>query len=408
MLSEIMKKSFKIDNQDSDLATFERVIAFTHPEFKALKKDGKPSYEHPQFHHVTPIFRFLPGNNEPYCIHALNMFEKEDVEDYAWECQTLLERPISQSVESDENELNVRIVMQNIMNNGVFLHPVDKTATTMTKELTELVDYCFHAWDKWLSTQVKSNLAHEDARFSGVLLDEVVDACSYVADKLVDLARLDHMNQGQFSALRVNQKFALLAKSLIQIYLERLDGYVEDYLSELGQYLFKTMGYEKELRIETKRYVDLVLMHQLSTRSAKLGMEHTGINCEREVELKSPSTFIYTQRHGGLKADDIRRSYRWLFIKAWLYSWLKENEVSASKAARAIAEEDRFFYLDTELKKIGKADGLEETDDECFSRRQKTLNTEFSKWNKSLTDFGYISNNLFSKSKKGYEKQLNK
>lgn len=242
-----MKKSFKIDSQDSDLATFERLITSTHPEFQALKKDGKPSYEHRFFHHITLTFHFLPGNNKPYCIHALNIFEKEDVEDYAWECQTLLERPISQLVTSDEDELNVRIAMQTLMNYGLFLHPIDKVTTTMTVELEKLVDYCCNAWCRWLGTLVNANLQHKKAWFTRALLDDVVEMCSYVADTLVDLARLEQMNKGPFSDLRVNQKYALLAKSLLQMYLDRLGGYIEDHLAELKQYI----GYEKELKIDT-------------------------------------------------------------------------------------------------------------------------------------------------------------
>ncbi|WP_010434581.1 MULTISPECIES: hypothetical protein [Vibrio] len=397
------RQPFTIDCKDKDLQVFELNIVEHHPELKQLKIGGKLSYEHPQFHELSIKVSDMPGNSKPYCIFAMNLFGLDDIEEYYWECQKLLERPISQLVKNDSLELSVRAEMHRIMHTIEFRHPYNNEVTLMARELVELVEHCCYAWDNWLFTVLKAQIGNEEAMFTPELLTEIIDKCSYVADQLVLLSKLPVMNTGAFEEFRPNQKYALLAKSLLQLYQDTIVSHVQCLVDDLQSELLTTMGYEKLLRIDTKRYVDMVLYYELSKRAAELEMEHTGIKYEREVELKSPNAFIYTRLHGGYKASDIRATYRWLFIKAWLYSWLKVNAVSANKAAEEMAKNDRFFYLDKVSRKVGK-DGVVESDDECYARRQKQLNSEFSKWKKYDGPFSYISDSLFSKSRNAYEK----
>ena len=49
------RENFKIDKNDPDLKTFELYIAEWHPEFRELRQNGQPSYEHPDFWVVLPI-----------------------------------------------------------------------------------------------------------------------------------------------------------------------------------------------------------------------------------------------------------------------------------------------------------------------------------------------------------------
>ncbi|MFS1488140.1 hypothetical protein BCT96_014480 [Vibrio splendidus] len=402
-----MVNYYKIPADDPDLQMFEMYIAENHPQIKQLRVDNQPSYEHPKFYELSFATDDLPGNENPLSVFAMNLFGLEDAEDYYWECQTLLERPISQLVKDDELEFNVRSEMHRIMNTSKFPHPWDNEQTTMSKELLALVEHCCLAWEEWLAVMVKAQLPGEEALFTQEHLNNVTEASAYVTEQLIVLAKLNVLNEGQFEHLRVNQKYALLAKSLLQIYQEKIVTYVQEYVDELQAHLFKTMGYEKLIRINSKRYVDIVLFYQIGLCSAELEMEHTGVKCPRSKEIKSPNDFIYTRLHGGYKAADIRVSYRWLFIKVWLYSWLKVNDVSANKAARFVAEDDRFFYLDKRLRRLGRKDeeGLVETNEQCYTRRQKQLNSEFSLWKKYKGPFTYISNNLFKKSERGYEKQ---
>ncbi|SHO19266.1 Putative uncharacterized protein [Moritella viscosa] len=293
--------------------------------------------------------------------------------------------------------------MHKVMNQ--WQHYDSSDLSTMSKELNDLVEHCCFAWDNWLTTVIKAQLAKEEACFSQIHLEKVKDTCTYVAEQLVLLAKSDAMQQGELSELRINQKYALLAKSLVQLYQEKMVIHVQEFFGEIQADLVRTMGYETLLRMNTKRYVDLVLYHQLSLHSAELEMKHTGIKYKRDVELKSPNAFIYTRLHGGLKADDIRVSYRWLFINAWLCSWLKVNDVSANKAALHIAKDDLFFYLKDDSEKLNDY-GEVATLEERHARRQKRLNTEFSKWKKYSGNFAYISDGLFKKSSRGYRNQI--
>ncbi|MBF4247783.1 hypothetical protein EA004_22825, partial [Vibrio anguillarum] len=98
------RQPFTIDCKDKDLQVFELNIVEHHPELKQLKIGGKLSYEHPQFHELSIKVNDMPGNSKPYCIFAMNLFGLDDIEEYYWECQTLLERPISQLVKNDSLE----------------------------------------------------------------------------------------------------------------------------------------------------------------------------------------------------------------------------------------------------------------------------------------------------------------
>ncbi|MBF4391051.1 hypothetical protein EAY32_24585, partial [Vibrio anguillarum] len=208
----------------------------------------------------------------------------DDIEEYYWECQTLLERPISQLVKNDSLELSVRAEMHRIMHTIEFRHPYNNEVTLMARELVELVEHCCYAWDNWLFTVLKAQIGNEEAMFTPELLTEILDKCSYVADQLVLLSKLPVMNTGAFEEFRPNQKYALLAKSLLQLYQDTIVSHVQCLVDDLQSELLTTMGYEKLLRIDTKRYVDMVLYYELSKRAAELEMEHTGIKYEREVE----------------------------------------------------------------------------------------------------------------------------
>ena len=400
------RQPFKISPSDYDLLTFEMHVAENHPSFKAMKQGEQPSYEHPDFYQKAIEIDDLPGGNNPYSIFAMNLFGLDEVEDYYWECQVLLERPLSQLVKTEKGEHELKVAMHFLMNEVQFhaLPSGKQKATSLARDFDELVMHCCFAWDDWIATNIKAHLSKSEAIFAVEHLDKVVDTCRYVADQLVAIARLKNLNRGVLLDLRVNQKYALLAKSLLEHYQERVVTHVQEYIDDLQGELELLYGFEGALKLDSKRYVDLVLMHELSIRSDKLEREHVGVNSSRDVELKSPNAFIYTRLHGGYNAEDIRVSYRWLFINAWLYSWLKDKDISASKAAQYIAQEDRFFYLNDDKEKLTD-DGVKPSMEQLHARRAKSLNTEFSKWKNYKGPFGYISDTLFKKSSKGYRQE---
>ncbi|RMZ62303.1 hypothetical protein D9U34_19775, partial [Vibrio anguillarum] len=104
--------------------------------------------------------------------------------------------------------------------------PYNNEVTLMARELVELVEHCCYAWDNWLFTVLKAQIGNEEAMFTPELLTEILDKCSYVADQLVLLSKLPVMNTGAFEEFRPNQKYALLAKSLLQLYQDTIVSHV--------------------------------------------------------------------------------------------------------------------------------------------------------------------------------------
>ncbi|PHJ41261.1 hypothetical protein [Vibrio sp. PID17_43] len=397
------RQPFKISQSDYDLLTFEMHIAEHHPSFKAMRRKGQPSYERSFFYKKAIGIDDLPGSDNPYSIFAMNLFGLDEVEDYYWECLSLLERPVQQLVKDEKGDVRIRSILQVEANGQVFQHPTDNQLTTISKELCELVEHCCYAWDEWLKEVLAARDNKKGAMISNECLLKIVETCTYVSQQLELLARQCCSNHQKLSELRVNQRYALLASSLLQMYQERVEQHIRGYISEYATYC---LNQYEPIKINTKRYVDLVLCYELAKCSERLEQEHryAGKKISRDVELKSPNAFIYTRLHGGYKAEDIRVSYRWLFINAWLYSWLKRKDISASKAAQHIAQEDRFFYLNDDKEKLTD-DGVKPSMEQLHARRAKSLNTEFSKWKNYKGPFGYISDTLFNKSSKGYTQE---
>lgn len=87
------RKPFKIDDKDPDLELFEQCIANFHPEFYVLKKNGEPSYKHPDFCKLIFRLRYIPGNTEPYDLHALNLLTDVDISHFMHDALCVVEGP---------------------------------------------------------------------------------------------------------------------------------------------------------------------------------------------------------------------------------------------------------------------------------------------------------------------------
>ncbi|WP_318440450.1 hypothetical protein [Photobacterium leiognathi] len=98
--------------------------------------------------------------------------------------------------------------------------------------------------------------------------------------------------------------------------------------------------------LNINNYIDVILSYESSKYSERVKKEYTEVNMKRNIELLSPSSFLYMRYRFGKKADDIRRTYRWLFIKAWLYGYLKDKDLSARNVAEILADDDRFFLFE--------------------------------------------------------------
>jgi hypothetical protein len=391
----VKRESFKIDPNDPDLKIFEEAIANFHPEFYALKQDGKPSYEHPDFCDKTLAFRYLPGSKDPYDIHALNLFDEDAVKFYLYESLVLLGRPFAQLVIYQEQETKLVGLMEQAMFDVSF-YDDEGQETTGTQELQKLVNEVLGLWPslifKFLVSRKSSNpmwIFPED-------IHEIKSVCRGVAETLYLSSKDLFLNEHFKNELSAKKEYAFLVKTFLFLHNEQRDIYVQETVNTLQRVQGFPNVEGSDFRL--KPYVDLILSYELSEYAVILDKEHSGIDMEREVELQSPSTFLHMRDHQGKKANDMRATYRWLFIKAWLYSHLKGKDISASKAVFEIAKNDTFYYLDSDKRKVD-GDGYEETDDICFRRRHKTLVNELSKWRKHLqVGSGYIEGMLKVKS----------
>ncbi len=394
------RKAFGIAPEDPDLINFEMFIASSHPEFIQLKTSERPSYEHLDFHTKTLGFSYFPGCNEAYCPLALSKFEKGDVQSYEEEFLDKIKTPLYQHLHQNYFFNTTALSIIEVMDRLEIRLPTSSAPMTVNDYLEGLVDKLFQVWDEWIIEEIRAKLSKRKASLSIEILEGMITQVSAVVEELMEFANKPYLNRKELVDFPQNQKFALLSTSLYLLYKQGLEEYIEQVLNEWRLFEYETSGRDVSIVIDTKRYIDLILMHELSMKSLDIEKKQKG---RSKAKLSSPATFMYTRMHGGYKASDIRATYRWLFIKAWLYSWLKVNAVSANKAAEEIAKNDCFFYLDKVSRKVGK-DGVVESDDECYARRQKQLNSEFSKWKKYDGPFAYISDSLFSKSRNAYEK----
>ncbi|WP_305370882.1 hypothetical protein [Photobacterium leiognathi] len=146
------RESFKIDKNDPDLKTFEQAIANFHPEFYALKQNGQPSYEHPDFCEKVLTFTHLPGCNEPYDILAMNLLNEDDIKHYLHDCLVLLGRPLGQLVKVRKNELKLIKLVIEVMDSVTFDGEDGKTSGIL--ELKKLAGRVLAQWIKLLYNKI--------------------------------------------------------------------------------------------------------------------------------------------------------------------------------------------------------------------------------------------------------------
>lgn len=268
--------------------------------------------------------------------------------------------------------------------------------------------YSYSILDPWLSEYLPTIInIDKNILINNELLNEIVIKTKEVVTVLKELSQAPFMRQDvEMSLWNKDKCFAFLSTLFLTEYVGGLEDYVNEYFQSYEDYkaskkinIIYDRGYLADSGMPRwiKLYAVLILCYELLN---VLGDD------SKVDKYQSPSKFIYIYRHGGSAGDDFNITYRWLFIKAWLYSYLKNKDMSASKASLAIVKDDRFYYLDNELRIV--KDGYKETDEECFSRRKNTLTKELSKWNKHTGEFGYVSQMLFKKSMNSYEKQKKK
>jgi len=96
-------------------------------------------------------------------------------------------------------------------------------------------------------------------------------------------------------------------------------------------------------------------------------------------------------------SGNLKAQYRWLFIKACLYAYLKEYSATLTDSARQIASDDAFFYM-SDMKNL--ADCEHEVDRAVLKdARFVDLKNNLSAWANSNAKNGYIYNKIILNSK---------
>ncbi|MGR5452261.1 hypothetical protein ACP3V3_21425 [Vibrio sp. PNB22_3_1] len=395
------RESFKIDKNDPDLLMFEQVIANFHPEFYALKQNGKPSYEYPDFWKLTLRFNYIPGNTDPYDLHALNLLTDIDISHYTHDAICVVERSISQQVKTQKQHDEMRdkvfralVTIKAVDGDGIPCSAADriyqevKQFLTIWKELMPLIFESINSGgdDRWLTAKLISKMKAHANEF---------------VDMLEEAAENEALNIHVKETLTKKQKFALLTSIFMQVIEKHRGGQVDKYSAEWqGQCDLSENALNKTYYFRC--YPELIFSYEILVRLKKILRESNAKAKPKGIIGQSPSTFIHVRMSAGKKADDMRILYRWLFIKAWLYSYMKykNRNITANFCAKGMAKYDLFFT-------VGEKSNMED----FLAKRQHTLNEEFSRWTthyKKNSPEGYISQKLKERCKRHYWQAENK
>jgi len=380
-----MKNEYVISADDPDLSEFERLVADFHPQLTKFRKDGKPSYEHPLFFHEAPTANWLPGNDDDYCLFAYSLFNKTHRDNYILGCHKFLETPYGRKQDKGIGKLK-----------SSFEELVKNTNSELIRQLSLLVEESCAIWTDLIREYV---INPDDAYIDSELQNWIIDKCQKVSDKLMDISKSDELEFGELKTLDSHGRYGVLAKVLIQEYQKllpsRIKVFTAFWVAELNDKKLKMAeGNSKSVKyipFKTRKipqYIDVVLTHNLVKQLKS-----------REGMPSSPCDYIYKviNKNKKAKSRDLRAQYRWLFIKACLYAFLKEYSATLTDTARQIASDDAFFYM-SDMKKL--ADYENEVDrEELEEVRFLDLKNNLSAWANKKSEKGYIYGQILLNSK---------
>ncbi|MCU8150708.1 hypothetical protein M2G93_21605 [Vibrio vulnificus] len=358
-----MKTNYKIPKNDPDLEVFERFIADFHPRYQRLQNTGlnKPSYEHDDFAQIALEHGPFPGSDDDYCLFSLTLFNKHHLANYLLECQLFLEKPYGRKKDASIDRLKAD-----------FAEAVGADGSELIMVLNLLTNKACAIW-------IPIILGYLDSGSSDItpdVLKTIIKQCEQVSSGLKLLSQSPELDHKTLATLDKDGRYGLLAKLLLQGYQEYLPKFIQRFLQQYE----KAKGIEIEIDAQFPVIIDVVLAHQLT-----LQLKH------RPEAPRTPNEFIYKEISSSkkTKAQDLRAHYRWLMIKAWLYSHLKKHDLTLSETAKMIAGDDRFFYLSSQAKLKDYEKGKPHYD-EIIEDRFYDLKNNLSAWQNDNTDQGYI------------------
>lgn len=381
-----MANYYKIPENDPDLEAFERLIADFHPWFKRFKKkaEGRPSYKHMNFSYRAFEKGLLPGNDDDYCPFAFTFFNEFHLETYLLDCHRLLETPYGRKRDKGINRLQCSFE-QMLQSEDSKLKPI----------LTLLAE---KSLAQWYYVVKEYELNKGTAYIDSNLRNHIVEQCQQIGDSLKELSKSEELNVGELKTLDADGKYGVLAKLLLQRYSKLRDNQINTQVTFWG----KKVNDGKRLKAETEGlglkkvpfkgreyplFIDVVLAHHLVKQ-----LSH------RPDMPSSPTDFIYKEISSNkfAKSSDLRTQYRWLFIKAWLYSYLNKYDLTLSEVARQISNDDYFFYM-SEMPKLADFE-KESHKEEIIEARFLDLKNNLSAWANDKSEDGYIYSQILENS----------
>ncbi|MEZ9275517.1 hypothetical protein AB4121_08915 [Vibrio sp. 10N.286.54.B2] len=389
------RKPFRIDNNDPDLQLFEQCVTKFHPEFYALKQNGQSSYEHPEFWKRTLKFKDIPGNTAPYDVHALHLFSYIDIRHYLHDALCAVETTFSQQVKTEKQHDEMRKKIVEALTK-VDLLDDDGSRCTAGDQIYQEVEGFLKVWKDLVPSILESiNSGREEFWLTPKLILKIKEISNEYIDVLEEAAEDNFLNIHVKGTLTKKQKFSYLASIFMQELENYRGAFVNKYVNDYqGKYSLSKEKLNKTYCL--KIYPEVIFSYEILTRLRKILCEESKTANPKGIIEQSPSTFILVRMSCGKKADDSRTLYRWLFIKAWLYSYLKYKkiDITANRLAKAMAGKDEFFMVG---EKCNSEDFLE--------KRRKTLTNQFSLWQnqyKKDPTKGYISQKLTQRCKRHY------
>lgn len=380
-----MAEYFKIAEDDPDLEVFERLIVDYHPWYRRFKKkaENRPSYKHKNFSYRAFEQGPLPGNDDPYCPFAFSFFNKAHLRNYLYDCHIFLQKPYGRKQEKGIQKLK----------DSFELLASDENSEAI-RSLKLITESACAIWSGLIRDYVVENRDYVNEELQAW----IVAKCQKVSDSLWELAQSDEFDVGELKAFDTDARYALLAKLLLQEYQRllnvRVPGFTKLWFREMTKMrraetkkkvkLLIPKGYEKKY----SRYIDVVLAHHIVKKlSLKPGMP------------SAPNGFIFKEisKNKFAKSRDLRAQYRWLFIKAWLYSYLTNYNLTLSEVAKQISLDDYFFYMSDmpKLEDFNKQVHKEEIQQARFL----DLKNNFSAWKNDKSKDGYIHSQILASSK---------
>lgn len=386
------RQPFKIDPNDPDLQTFEQYITNYHPELYVLKQNGQPSYEHPEFwKHTRQITSqpseqrkpagmfYLPGNTDPYDIYALNLFTQKDIDIYINDVLYVLGKPFVQQVETKNEQELIKQQVEAALNQKLF--SVQGYSISVSDSIQHSAQEFTESWLSTLPHIVPTlNSGIPGFWLSAELIYELKKMCKEHIEIIDVWSHTNVFNNHIEYDLDRRAKFGYLATILLYSIKDYREQYLKNHVVEIPV----TKGEKTILSgdYEVLPYPELMLSYELMKKLESIpNRQGQIIPIEQEGTIgQSPSTALLMWRR---KTDhsNIRNCLRRLFIKAWLYSYLKNKNTSANNLACLMAEHDQFFL-------VGEKSSTEDT----IGSRTKTLKNIFSAWRtqyKKQPEMGY-------------------